>query len=319
MPTIAELIHRVARGKHGAEHLSRAEARGLFARLLGEDADPMQLGAFLIAMRMKGETASELAGFVEAARERIHGYGRIVPPVNAVDLPCYAGKRRAAPVHLLAALRARDAGIPVIVHGISAIPGRLSAWPVLSDMGVKQACTIDAAARILSGEGIVYLDLADICRPLEQIIQLKPRLGVRTFAHTVARLLNPLACGGQINGFFHIPYGDVMVAANMLLGQERSLLFNGAEGEPELYADRQKMVLAQMGQRHACVHLPDSGKSPYPRTPIGDSDQLRRDFKRLLERPDGREQAVLARMQEAFRFAAFGERPRSWRFTLVES
>lgn len=64
---ISTLIKRVARGRHGSENLCREEARAVFAELLKPEADALQLGAFLIAERMKGETSTELTGFVEAA------------------------------------------------------------------------------------------------------------------------------------------------------------------------------------------------------------------------------------------------------------
>ncbi|MDX8396056.1 MAG: hypothetical protein R8K22_06555 [Mariprofundaceae bacterium] len=133
---IAPFIRRVARGKHGAQHLTQTEARDIFSDLLKNDADPLQLGSFLIAQRMKGEISAELAGFVEAARSKVDNIGKYTPPQNAIDLPCYAGKRRAAPLHLIAALHARDAGIPIFIHGIEHIEGRISAWDTLQPAGV---------------------------------------------------------------------------------------------------------------------------------------------------------------------------------------
>ena len=93
---ISTLIKRVARGKHGSEHLSQDEARFVFSELLNPQADELQLGAFLIAERMKGEVSEEFAGFVQAAREHVSHFDTIKAPEGAVDLPCYAGKRRAA-------------------------------------------------------------------------------------------------------------------------------------------------------------------------------------------------------------------------------
>ncbi|HKI62359.1 MAG TPA: anthranilate phosphoribosyltransferase, partial [Mariprofundaceae bacterium] len=246
MNDLASFIRRVARGKHGSEHLSRMEACEVFGHLLDEQADALQLGAFLISQRMKGETSEEIAGFVDAARIWVAGYGDIRAPAGCVDLPCYAGKRRAAPVHLAAALKVRDAGIPVFVHGVEHIEGRWSAWQALNSAGVKRAVSLTEALNVLADEGIVYADLADICPPLFRIYNLRPRLGVRSFANTVARLLNPLQCQGQLNGFFHTPYADKMAGANVLLHQPRSLIFMGAEGEPELYAERQKVVAMQV-------------------------------------------------------------------------
>jgi len=306
---LTALLGRVARGKHGHQHLTRSEAAFALAALMQPDADPLQLGAFLIALRMKGETAEELAGFVDAARSVVDDFG-VTTFSNAVDLPCYAGKRRAAPLHLVAAMRARDRGIAVLVHGLGRIKGRLTALEVLQEAAIPRAQSLAEAATMLRNEGIAHIDIADCCPPLAALLALRPRLGVRSFAHTVARLLNPLQCGGQLNGFFHTPYGARMAAVNRLLGQPRSLLFMGAEGEPELYADRQKLLLAQINDdAPVALHYADANATPYPResTP---SEQLLCRWQQVVA-GDGtlREQAVLARMAEAFDFAAQGNIP----------
>jgi len=307
------MIKRVARGKHGAENLGREEARELFAALLVPDADELQLGAFLIAQRMKGETSAELAGFVEAARNRISGYSQFTAPAGAVDLPCYAGKCRATHAYLAAAIRARDAGIPVFIHGIEKINGRVTAWQVLKNNGVKRATTLSEAASILANEHIVYADLVDFCPDLFRIYALRQRLGVRSFANTVARLLNPAQCDGQLNGFFHTPYADYMATANSMLKQPRSLIFMGAEGEPELYADRQKVIVKQQGESLQRVSYPQAGLDTYPRQAM-DLILLKQQVAVMLEGEAGdRETTVIERMGEAFRWASKARFPVTWK------
>lgn len=314
------MIRRVARGRHGAENLSREEACQALERLLQEDADALQLGAFLIAERMKGETVAELAGFVDAARAHVRDFGVYdAGTVQAVDLPCYAGKRRAAPLHLIAALRARDEGIRILVHGVADIPGRLSAWQTLRTLGVDSAGDLASAARMLERDGIAYLDLADVCPPLQRLFMLRPRLGVRSFANTVARLLNPMRCVSQLNGIFHTPYARVMAMANRLLDQPASLIFAGAEGEPELYATRQRVMIWQRGSRLRGVRLPDLDAPPYPKAICDCPEQLQADMLRIMcgkQKPA--EQLTLARMRAAFIWAQAGFKPEalpgSWTF-----
>jgi anthranilate phosphoribosyltransferase len=310
--TVAALLRRVARGRHGHEHLSMDEAEAVFDALLADDADPLQLGAFLIAQRMKGETAAEIAGFVQAARNRITSFGDIRASNGCVDLPCYAGKRRGAPVHLAAALRARDAGVQVFVHGVERIEGRLGAWQALETAGVQRVGDLVEAASVLQRDGIVYADLEELCLPLSRIYGLRSRLGVRSFANTVARLLNPLGCAGQLNGFFHTPYADRMAGANALLVQPRSLIFMGAEGEPELYADRQKVVAMQMGDDIRMLDLPDIGFCPYPKEKDEPKAIAARFAAILRGEMDERETATMERMLAAFGWAAGGELPAGW-------
>ncbi|MDQ6986865.1 MAG: anthranilate phosphoribosyltransferase [Mariprofundaceae bacterium] len=311
---IAAGIHRIARGKHGAENLNRQDAAALFAALLAADADPLQRGAFLIAERMKGETQVELAGFVDAARASIEAFGNISMPQGAVDFPCYAGKRRAAPVHLAAALMARDRGVAVLVHGVAAIEGRISAWQVLQKAGVSRATNIAEAASCLHSEGIVYLDIADYCPGLFDVLALRSRLGVRSFAHTVARLLNPLNCAGQLNGIFHTPYATLMTQVNVLLGQPRSLIFAGAEGDPELYADRQKALFAQIGDSVSACSYAAAGCALYPRQAVADVQALCVSLSSFVEGAGNtREQVVMRRMHQAFDFASAGAWPVDWK------
>lgn len=310
---ISPLISRVARGKNGSQDLTQQEARLVFDQLLAADADQLQLGAFLIAQRMKGECSDELAGFVEAARTHIDDFGTAVAAAAAVDLPCYAGKRRAGHAYLAAALQARDAGIPVFVHGVEHIDGRITAWQVLREAGVKRAGTLSEAADLLAADGIVYADLSDLCPDLFRIYHLRPRLGVRSFANSVARLLNPLNCAGQLNGFFHTPYADYMAGANQMLGQPRSLIFMGAEGEPELYADRQKLVVKQQGDQISRISFAEAGLAPYPKE-VMDLQLLQRESITLLHQTiEGREAAVVTRMLEAMSWASSGRLPDGWR------
>ncbi len=305
MSDVASLIKRVSRGKHGSEDLSQTEAQRVFSALLKPDADMLQVGAFLIAQRMKGETAAELAGFVRAAREHIAHFDVIKAPARAVDLPCYAGKRRAAHAHLIAALQARDKGIPIFVHGVEHISGRVSAWQVLKQAGVQSATNLVEANKVMQHDGIVYVDLEELCPDLHRIYHLRDRLGVRSFANTVARLLNPMQCEGQLNGLFHTPYADYMTRANILLGQTRSLIFMGAEGEPELYADRQKLVNQQEGETMKPLTCMDSGNPPYPKQVVTDLKQIYADFQQMLvHQPDAREQATINKMLSGFMWAS---------------
>jgi len=299
MSDIALLLKRVARGKHGSENLTQEEATFIFSELLKPNTDLLQLGAFLIAQRMKGETSTELAGFVQASRNHIVHFDAVKAPEGAVDLPCYAGKRRAAHAYLIAALEARDAGVPIFVHGVKNIEGRVTAWQVLQDVGVKAATTLGDARDIMANDGMVYMDLEDLCPDLNRIYHLRDRLGVRSFANTVVRLLNPFQCDKQLNGFFHTPYANYMAEANVLLAQKESLIFMGAEGEPELYADRQKVVKRQVGKTIEEVSFTGSGFEPYPKQLVESLQQIYDDFQRMLKGDtSAREEATIDRMKK---------------------
>lgn len=295
---LAKMLSVVARGQHGKRDLSQQQAFAAYQYLLQKDADALQVGAFLIAQRVKGESPAEIAGFVQAARSYMLGVEHM-NTVQAVDMPCYAGKRRDVPLHILAAIRASQQGIPMVVHGLEHIEGRFSAWQALQEAGVQRAASLQQAQRTLANKGIVYLDLADICQSLFRMLALRPRLGVRSCANTVARLLNPLACSAQINGFFHTPYGALMAESNVLLQQPSSLLFMGAEGEPELYATRQRLLLRQQGDSFARWRYPSEDVARYPREKRAVED-IKQHFKQvLLGQLSEKDKVVLHRMQQA--------------------
>ncbi|MDQ6975991.1 MAG: anthranilate phosphoribosyltransferase [Mariprofundaceae bacterium] len=304
---IASAIAQVARGRNGAQDLSIEQAKNVFYALLDDAVDPLQLGAFLIAERMKGETAEELAGFVLAARDRINAYPSQAGHSDWIDLPCYAGKCRAAPAHLVAALRWRDQGHAVIVHGVDQIAGRCTAWSLLQKAGVSQATTLAEAEHLMATEKIAYIDLSVLCPPLMRLYGLRTQLGVRSFVNTVARLLNPLRCGGQLNGVFHTPYVKRMIAVNRHLKQPRSMVFMGAEGEPELYSNRQKLTMLQTYDAVTTIKFQDTGHDLYPKT-IHDKNTITAQFLRMCGNEASEpERARIERSMQALRWAKSGE------------
>ncbi|MDQ6962598.1 MAG: anthranilate phosphoribosyltransferase [Mariprofundaceae bacterium] len=308
---LAQHLSTVARGQHGKRDLNQAQAFEAYQYLLHPSADPLQLGAFLIAQRIKGESPAEIAGFVQASQHAIHDFNANQLH-HAIDMPCYAGKRRDTPLHLVAALEASQQGIPIVIHGIADIAGRLSAWQALSRAGVQRAGSLQEAQPILAKNNIVYMDLTDICPPLYQMLQLRERLGVRSCANTVARLLNPLRCTAQINGFFHHPYGTLMAKSNQLLDQQNSLLFMGAEGEPELYASRQRLLLSQQGSKITRWRYPSADVEPYPREHIKPSQLTQQFLATWHGQRTEKDNIVLNRMQQAFKLVFQQESAHDW-------
>ena len=155
--SIAPYLKEIGRGKDGARSLSREQAHDLMSRILDGRVTDLELGGFALAMRIKGETPEELAGFVVATMA--HTLALSDPGRPAVLLPSYNGARRLPNLTpLLALLLARE-GVPVLVHGMVSDPtGRITSAAIFTELGLPpcpDAATVAAptfkrvAARVL--------------------------------------------------------------------------------------------------------------------------------------------------------------------------
>ena len=155
------------------------------AMILDGEALPEQIGAFLMLLRMKEETGAEIAGFARAVRARLPAPAAAPPDL---DWPCYAGKARRPPWHLLAALRLAGAGYRVALHGLDGhTPGRLYAGETLARLGLAPARDFAQAQAQLGERGFAYLSLDRLSTPLARLMRLKPVLGLRSAVNTLAR------------------------------------------------------------------------------------------------------------------------------------
>jgi len=126
---ISHYIKEIGRGKDGARALDRAQAADLMGKLLDGQLSDLEIGAFCLAMRIKGETAEEMAGFLDAIAPRLHAVPASATPT--VVLPCYNGARKLPALTPLLALLLAGQGLRVIVHGQATDPGRVTSHAVL--------------------------------------------------------------------------------------------------------------------------------------------------------------------------------------------
>jgi anthranilate phosphoribosyltransferase len=133
--SISHFIKEIGRGKQGARDLTRAQAAELMGLVLDGAVPDLQLGAFCIAMRVKGETAQEMAGFLDALDSRILR----IPNESAVPvvvLPSYNGARRLPLFTPLLALLLSAQGFRVLVHGGNTEDARISTEEVMRELGL---------------------------------------------------------------------------------------------------------------------------------------------------------------------------------------
>ncbi|QIB67384.1 glycosyl transferase family protein [Kineobactrum salinum] len=229
----AAYVRILGKGKSGTRALTRDEARTAFGMILRDEVEPLQLGAFLMLLRVKEETGEELAGFVQACRDEMDP----ARPLGLADLDwaSYAGKKHQHPWYLLAILLLVQAGYRVFIHGSEGhTPGRLYTVQAMQALGLPVATDWSQARRQLQEQRLSYLPLARFCPPLDRIMGLKPVLGLRSPVNSFARMLNPLQAPHSIQSVFHPAYAALHLAADQLLAQHSSLVFKGDSGEVEV-------------------------------------------------------------------------------------
>jgi anthranilate phosphoribosyltransferase len=228
----AQYVRILARGKTKSRPLTRAEAEAAMAMIVAGEVLPEQLGAFLMLLRFKEETAEEIAGFVAAARAAVE-LPEGAPSVD-LDWSSYAGKRRQLPWFILSAWLLAGNGIRVFMHGAEGhTPGRLYTRPALEALGVGAQSSLAEAARAIEDRGFAYLGLEHISPPMHELIGLRPVLGLRSPAHTISRMLNPFAAPCSLQGIFHPGFMETHRSAGRLIGQPHLAVFRGEGGEVE--------------------------------------------------------------------------------------
>lgn len=238
----AQYIQTLGKGKRGARDLTLAEAEQAMGMILSGQVEPVQLGAFLMLMRVKEETADEMAGFVRTARQSCR-----VPndfPTVDLDWSSYAGKRRQLPWFLLSALLLANHGIKVLMHGTQATsPGRVYTPTALQALGIASCQSFAQAAQQLQQRKFAFVPLSTLNPELQHIIDLKATLGLRSPVHSVVRMLNPASAATSIMGIFHPGYDAIHQAAGKILGDKNLAVFKGEGGETERNPDAACQVL----------------------------------------------------------------------------
>ena len=186
----ATFVATLGRGPGRSRALTREEANAAFGMVLRGEADPHQVGAFLMLLRFRGEDAEEITGLVEAAR----AHGGLAWRALGVDLdwPSYgAGRTRGAPWFLLSALALARSGITVLMHGSNDFSSGITVEASLAALGLRPAEDQASAAGVLRDERFAYLPLRDMVPDMDRMLDMRRLFGLRSPVNTVARLLNP--------------------------------------------------------------------------------------------------------------------------------
>ena len=226
----AEYVRALGKGPNMWRNLSFEEAQKAMSMILKGEADRLQIGAFLLLLRRKGETGEELAGMTAAAKD-LFDIPNETPSVD-YDWPSYADRHRQQPWFILAALLLADQGYKILMHGIEGyVEGLAPTRPGLRVFNVPEAGSLKEAATLLGEHNLVYVGLEAFCPPLQELFELRPLLGVRTAVNTFGRDLNPFNAPCQLQGVFHPPYKALHLSAAEVLEQPNAMIFKGGGGE----------------------------------------------------------------------------------------
>ncbi len=229
----AQFVRILGKGKRGARNLTRTEAREAMGMLLDGKAEDTQLGAFLMLLRHKEESAEEMAGFAEAVRERLQ-----VPrlPID-LDWPSYAGKKRHLPWFLLAAKALANSGIKILLHGGGAhTAGRMYSEQLLEPLQIPLCRNWLDVEQAINTQHLAFIPLGDWMPELQRMIDLRNILGLRSPIHSLTRILNPLNARCGLQSIFHPGYQAVHREASQLLG-DSAIVIKGEGGEIEINPD----------------------------------------------------------------------------------
>lgn len=286
--SMQELIAKIGAGQKASKDLTWEEAKQAMRLLIEGQATPAQVGAFLLAMRFKMESVTELAAFTSTART----YAPPLPVSSGlalVDLPVYAGKQDTFHASIGAAIVAAAGGAAILMHGHDIIPNRPGPATVLTKLGIAIELSPKQAADELAAKGFAYLDVALYHPPVAKFLDLRLELGVRNLFHPVARMLNPARARAQIIGLTHPPYFEKTAEALAMLGCQQALILRGVEGSPELSLASVTKALELRGERITpmTLHPKDAGlpsgtHQPMAGFPPGQADREADLLKKIL-------------------------------------
>ncbi|CAN7723853.1 DNA-binding protein YbiB [Pseudoduganella sp. LjRoot289] len=241
----AHFIKEIGRGKKGARSMTRADARELYQAILDGRVSDLELGGILLAMRIKGESVDEIAGFLEAAEA---SFAPLKAPAGAcapVLIPTYNGARKMANLTpLLALLLARE-GVPVLVHGVPHDAGRVATAEVFAELGIHAARDHAEAEAALAAGKVAFITIDALAPKLAHMLSLRRILGVRNSTHTLVKMMQPFAVPAlRLVSYTHPEYLEMLGEYFSIAPQGRgdAFLMRGTEGETVANANKGQRI-----------------------------------------------------------------------------
>lgn len=253
----APFIKEIGRGKKGARSISRDDARRLYEAMLQGRVSDLELGGLLLAMRIKGESVDEIAGFLDAAEQSFDKLPSPAGEYAPVVIPSYNGSRQMPNLTpLLAMLLARQ-GVPVLIHGVTADPGRVTTAEILHELGFSFAQTIDEAKQGFARGEPVFMPIEALAPRMARLLDLRRVLGVRNSTHTLVKIMQPFDRPAlRLTSYTHPEYLEMLseyFSTAVPIERGDAFLMRGTEGETVANAKRAQQI--SWFHEHQCTVL----------------------------------------------------------------
>lgn len=229
MRTIQQAIARLFEGGS----LSREESARAFRAIMAGECTDAQIGAFLAAMRMKGETAQEIAGAAEAMRQAAT---RIDVHAEPLIDTCGTGGDGLDTFNISTATAfvVAGAGVHVAKHGNRSVSSRSGSADVLAALGVDLDASPERVARCIEEAGVGFLFAVRFHGAMRHAIGPRREIGARTIFNLLGPLTNPAGARRQLVGVFHVDWVEPVARALGELGAERAMVVAGSDGMDEI-------------------------------------------------------------------------------------
>ena len=253
MESFKPLIAKVAAGAT----LTRTEAEGAFNSMLSGEVTPSQMGGFLMALRVRGETVDEITGAVAAMRAKMIS---VKAPPDAIDIVGTGGDGSGSyNVSTLAAIITAACGVPVAKHGNRAMSSRSGAADTLAALGVKIGLSPDGVERCIREAGIGFMMAPAHHASMRHVGPTRVELGTRTIFNLLGPLSNPAGVKRQLVGVFSAAWLEPMAEVLRNFGSERVWVTHGLDGLDEITVTAPtKVVELKGGALHAFELTPEA-------------------------------------------------------------
>lgn len=213
--------------------LTRSSAFEVMESIMSGSATDAQIGAFLIAMRMKGEKAQEIAGFAESMRGKAHRV--IAPDPRTVDLVGTGGDgKHTFNITTTASFVVAGCGVPVAKHGNRSVSSKCGSADVLKELGVKLELTAKGMTSCLIETGITFLFAPGLHPAMKHAIGPRREIGARSFFNILGPITNPAGVKRQLIGVYQKNLAPLLAEVLRQLGSEHIMLVHSEEGMDEI-------------------------------------------------------------------------------------